>query len=103
MDRMSKTKLLRDMVDNLQELAQSITAIAEAIEGNAPGAEEIRAEETPQAPEVTLEQVRQVMAALVEEGKTSQIKELLLKYNAGRLSDVNPEDYRSLIQEASKL
>ncbi len=38
-----------------------------------------------------------------EEGKTREIKALLMKYDAGKLSGVKPEDYPALIKEAEAL
>jgi len=66
------------------------------------------AEATPEAaPEptkkITIEQVRAVMSAKSDEGKTAQVKALLMKYDAGKLSDVKPEDYADLLQEVEAL
>ena len=66
------------------------------------------AEATPEAaPEptkkITIEQVRAVMSAKSDEGKTAQVKALLMKYDAGKLSGVKPEDYADLLQEVEAL
>ncbi len=66
------------------------------------------AEATPEAgPEptkkITIEQVRAVMSAKSDEGKTAQVKALLMKYDAGRLSGVKPEDYADLLREVEAL
>ena len=66
------------------------------------------AEATPEAaPEptkkITIEQVRAVMSAKSDEGKTAQVKALLMKYHAGKLSGVKPEDYADLLQEVEAL
>ena len=37
------------------------------------------------------------------DGKTSEVKALLGKYAAGKLSGVKPEDYPALLEEARKL
>ena len=52
---------------------------------------------------ITIEQVRAVMSAKSDEGKTAQVKALLMKYDAGRLSGVKPEDYPDLLREAEAL
>ena len=36
-------------------------------------------------------------------GKTAQVRALLMKYDAGRLSGVKPEDYAALLAEAEVL
>ncbi|WP_147590055.1 hypothetical protein [Clostridium polynesiense] len=53
--------------------------------------------------EVTIEMVRAILAKKSQEGKISEVKDLLMKYDAGKLSGVNPKDYASLIKEAELL
>ncbi|NBI88237.1 hypothetical protein D3Z47_19420, partial [Lachnospiraceae bacterium] len=48
----------------------------------------------------TLEGIRALMAQKTQEGKSKEIKELLQKYGAAKLSAVKPEDYPALMQEA---
>ena len=52
-------------------------------------------QETPkeEKPTVTMEQVRAVLAQKSKDGKKTQVKALLLKYDSGKLSGVKPEDY----------
>lgn len=57
----------------------------------------------PQVHEVTIEDVRAVMADKSQDGKTQQVKALLKKYNAERLSGVQPEHLKTLLTEARKL
>lgn len=52
---------------------------------------------------VTIEDVRAVLAAKSQDGKTKEVKALLMKYDAGKLSGVKPEDYASLLKEAEAL
>lgn len=52
---------------------------------------------------ITIEQVRAVMSAKSDEGKTAQVKALLMKYDAGKLSGVKPEDYPDLLREVEAL
>ena len=51
----------------------------------------------------TLEGIRALMAQKTQEGKSEEIKELLQKYGAAKLSAVKPEDYPALMQEAQVL
>ena len=57
----------------------------------------------PAAPQITIDQVRTLLAEKSGEGKTQAIKALLYKYDAGKLSGVKPEDYAALMEEARKL
>lgn len=52
---------------------------------------------------VTIEDVRAVLASKSQSGKTQEVKGLLLKYDAGKLSGVKPEDYPALLKEAEVL
>ena len=105
---MSKIKLLLDVVEDMRKLADSLQTIADSIEGNTdPVTETLQSEEkTPQkhtAPAITIDQVRSVLADKSGEGKTAEVKALLYKYDAGKLSGVKPEDYAPLLEEAKKL
>ena len=51
----------------------------------------------------TLEGIRALMAQKTQEGKSKEIRELLQKYGAAKLSAVKPEDYPALMQEAQVL
>lgn len=101
---MSKTKALLDVVNDLQRLADSLQTIANCIQGNTlaeAGALETVPQQKP--PTVTIDQVRAVLAEKSGDGKTAEVKELLFKYDAGKLSGVKPEDYPALLEEARKL
>ena len=52
---------------------------------------------------VAIEDVRAVMAQKTQEGKSKEIKELLQKYGAVKLSGVDPEHYPALLKEARVL
>ena len=59
--------------------------------------------EAQQESPTTLEGIRALMAQKTQEGKSKEIKELLQKYGAAKLSAVKPEDYPALMQEAQVL
>ena len=52
---------------------------------------------------VTIEQVRAVMASKSQDGKTQQVKALIQKYGADKLSGVQPEKYADLLRDAKAL
>ena len=60
-------------------------------------------EETPAAPPIKLEDVRTVLAEISRSGKTAQMKELLGRFGASKLSEVNPEDYAALLAAAKEV
>lgn len=66
-------------------------------------AQQESAAEAQQEKPATLEGIRALMAQKTQEGKSKEIKELLQKYGAAKLSAVKPEDYPALMQEAQVL
>lgn len=51
-------------------------------------------------PVITLEQVRGFLAEKSRDGFTSDVKSLIAKFGATRLSEVKPEDYEAIMKEA---
>ena len=102
---MSKIKLLLDVVENLRTLADSVAAVAQAMESNTPEEKPAPAEEktTSVAPKVTLEQVRAVLAAKSHEGFSVEVRGLREKHGVVRLSDIDPGEYPVLLKEAEAL
>jgi len=101
---MSKMKLLLDVVEDMRRLADSLQSMADSISGNTVSEEQAEPQREQQPiPKVSIDQVRAVLAEKSGEGKTAQVKELLYKYDAGKLSGVKPEDYPALLEEAQKL
>ena len=101
---MSKVKLLLDVVSDMRSLADSIQSVADSIAGNTP--EPQSADSMPEKhtlSPVSIDQVRAVLAEKSGDGKTAEVKALLYKYDAGKLSGVKPEDYAVLLEEARKL
>ncbi len=66
---------------------------------------EAPAEKTAPAPEPipTLEQVRAVLADKSRKGHTAEIRALLLKYGAEKLSGIDPANYKALLADAEGL
>lgn len=54
-------------------------------------------------PALTLEEVRAVLADKSRAGHTAEIRELLKKYGASKLSLVDPKHYEALLREAEVL
>ena len=53
--------------------------------------------------EISIEDIRAVLAAKSQEGKRKEVTDLLLKYDSGRLSGVDPKDYPALMKDAEAL
>lgn len=105
---MSKMKLLLDVVDDMRRLADSLQTVADTLFGNTDAEVQLDQQpapqpEKPKAPVITIDQVRAVLAEKSGQGKTKEVKALLYKYDAGKLSGVKPEDYPALMEEAQRL
>ncbi len=106
---MSKIKLLLDVVTDLRSLADSLQAVADAMASNEPidaSHLETPAQVPIQKPEekaVTLEQVRAVLAEKSHDGFTAEVRGLLEKYGASKLSQIDPSKYADLLAEAEAL
>lgn len=86
------------------QLAEGFELLAAGYRSLAEQGAEATPEATPEpTKKITIEQVRAVMSAKSDEGKTAQVKALLMKYDAGKLSGVKPEDYADLLQEVEAL
>ena len=122
---MGKVKLLLDVIGDLRSLADSLQAVADAVAENDVSAEMTATKEaeekgrpkaaakkttmkkTPKAePEekpLTLEEVRAVLAEKSRAGHTAEVKELLNKHGADKLSEIDPAEYPALLAEAEVL
>ena len=57
----------------------------------------------PQEESLTIEDVRRVLAQKSREGFTAEIRTLLEKHGADRLSNIVPEQYAALLKEAERI
>jgi len=104
---MNKTSDLSLAVNELKNAAQSLVNAAELLFDHFSGSGSTQLASQPEtAPEekpITLETVRAVLAEKSRSGHTAKVKALLVKYGAARLSEVDPANYKALLQEAEVL
>ena len=103
---MSRTKLLLDVVKDIRSLADSLQTLANAIAGDdvADEASDATVEPVAKPPvTVTLEQVRAVLAEKSHDGFTEQVRGLLQKYGAQKLSAIASDRYPDLLRDAKEL
>ena len=109
---MSQMSEMAQTIEDLRSAAATIKEVAEwlAQQFSAPAeehhAEEVPAEETlveelqVEAPaEIKLEQIRAVLADKSRAGHTAAVRELLKKYGATKLSQVDPKHYAAILKE----
>lgn len=87
--------------NDLACLAASISEIAEELKAMYDFDHEAELQiETEPPKAVTLEEVRGVLAEKSRSGNTDAVRELLAKYGANKLSEIDPAKYSDLIAEA---
>ena len=128
---MGKVKLLLDVIGDLRSLADSLQAVADAVADSGAAESEMTTTEEPeetgkaakagkaakntakkeakaakQEPEgkpLTLEEVRAVLAEKSRSGHTEEVRELLARHGADKLSEIDPAEYPVLLAEAEVL
>lgn len=107
---MSKTNELSQTVEELKTAANLLLSVADSLldlfsGAGEPSSEVKETKEQPAATEekLTLESVRAVLAEKSRSGYTDEIKALLEKYGANKLSDIDPEVYQNLLEEVKVL
>ena len=100
--QMSKMSEMSATIEELRRCAAAISDaanwLAEQFSGDEP---EPKAE--PAEPVLTLEAVRAVLADKSRAGFTAQIRSLLQKYGADKLSGVDPANYKALLADVEGL
>ena len=98
---MGKISELDMAISDLRKAAATINDVADTLAEMFSGA---ATEEAPvEEPPLTLEQVRTVLAEKSRNGHTAEIRTLLRKYGAVKLSLVDPVHYKDLLREVEVL
>ncbi len=102
---MSKISDLSLTLDELKRCGETLIGISESLREifSAPDPEQREEQQEQEAVKmVTFEELRAVLAkkTRVSKENTEAIRELLLRHGAGKLSEIKPEDYATLLKEA---
>lgn len=110
---MSRMKLLLDVIEDIRSLADSLQAVATALGQSdsedtptpapASATPPVPAPADPPSKTITLEEVRAVLAEKSHDGYTDQVRGLLQKYGAEKLSGVAPKHYAALLKDAEEV
>ena len=127
---MGKVKLLLDVIGDLRSLADSLQAVADAVADSGAAESELTttkepekagkagkgaakntakkdakpvAKQEPEEKPLTLEEVRAVLAEKSRSGHTEEVRALLNKHGADKLSEIDPAEYPVLLAEAEVL
>ena len=98
---MSRIKRLMEIKEDEENLASSIGVLLTALESD----EELSKEKKVKQEENTyeIEDVRKILADKSRLGHTAKIRELLEKYGAKKLSEIDPSNYKDLVADVEKL
>ena len=101
---MSRMSDLSQAVTELKNAAQSLISVADSLNDLfSGGGTEVAAQQETEEKPITLEAVRAVLADKSRSGFTAEVKALIEKHGAARLSEVDPANYKALLQEAEVL
>lgn len=92
------------VAEDIHSLADSVQAVCTVITDSLPA----EAKETPKTPkekeqEISLEKVRGVLADKSRAGHTAEVRAIIEKFGADRLSGIDPKNYAAIIKEAEVL
>lgn len=90
-----------EIKEDAENLASSIDVLLTALESD----EELPKEEKVKQEEKTyeIEDVRKILADKSRLGHTAKIRDLLEKYGAKKLSEIEPSNYKGLVADVEKL
>ncbi len=102
---MSKMAEMAQTIEELRTAAASINAAADWLyQQFSADNTEVQTAEAPtkkeSKPELKLEDVRAVLAEKSRAGHTAEVRSLLQKYGAAKLSEIDPANYEALLQDA---
>mgnify|MGYP000988935752 FL=1 len=90
---MSKMSELSQVLDEMVSCGEKLIHAAKALKDIFSSTEE-------EKKSVSLEDVRAVLAEKSRRGFTEEVKEIISKHGADRLSGIDPSEYESLLSEA---
>lgn len=102
---MGKVKELSMAVEELRRCGEALIDVADSLKTLFSGdaAEEPHRADTPAPKPIPLEKIRAVLAEKSVQGKRKEVRALIIRYGAERLSDIAPEHYAALLAEAEVL
>ena len=96
-------EIYKTLAEGYEMLAAGYRALAKDQKDGQAVVEESVTQTEPEEKPIAIEDIRAVLAAKTQAGKRREVKELLLKYDSGKLSGVKPENYAALLADAEAL
>lgn len=106
---MSKMSELAEKFSELKHCGEILIGISEVLtqmfdsECETDDQEPINEQDVKQEKILTITDIRKVLAEKSRDGHTAKVKELLVKYGADKLSEIEPSKYAALLADAEVL
>lgn len=106
---MDKMKLIVDAAQLLLKVAEDLRSLSDSVQAVCKLVTEGLSEESKVLPEkkteptITLEKVRGVLASKSQAGYTAEVRAIVTKYGASRLSDIDPKDFAAVLNDAEAI
>ena len=108
---MSKMADMKQTIEDLHSAATAINDAADWLYQQFSGADDSNKQQSSETaatkeepkPELKLEDVRSVLAGKSRAGHTAEIRTLLTKYSATKLSQIDPANYEALMKDAEAI
>ena len=100
---MSKMSDMAMTIEDLRNAAAAINDAADWLSRQFSGEPAVAEPAPAKEPELKLEEVRAVLADMSRKGHTADIRALLQKYGAAKLSGVDPANYSALLKDVEGL
>ena len=100
-------QLMLKVVQDLRTLSDSVQAVCTAVTEGLSEEQQPKAIEAKPAveekPSISMEQVRSVLAEKSQAGHTAEVRAIIGKYGASRLSEIDAKDYAAVLKDAEEL
>lgn len=104
---MNKSNIIKEIANNLNAITVSLETLIEVLdktrEKQTTSVITDNSVATTQIEPITLEQVRAVLAAKSQSGKQPEVKALIQKYGAEKLTALDKACYKDLLKDAEEL
>lgn len=108
---MSKIADMAQTIEDLRNAAAAINEAADWLYQQFSGSDDSDKQQIPKTaaykeapkPELKLEDVRSVLAGKSRAGHTAEVRDLLQKYGATKLSAIDPANYEALMKDAEAI
>lgn len=106
---MNKTKIIQDIIVSLIGISNNLEALAETLnasivpENTETVEKEPAKDEASESKQPTLEEVREAMAEKSKAGHREEVKAILSKYDAKKLTSLDEKHYADVLKEVGEI